>query len=67
MGWQKRSLERRYDSSSRHAFVIGGVYKGFIGIFVYSKAQKVLMLQIRGKKIHKDTSYLTTLRGGLKV
>ena len=40
---------------------------GFIGIFVYSKAQNVLMLQIRGKKIHKDTSYLTTLRGGLKV
>ena len=37
MGWQKRSSGRRYDSSSRHAFIIGGRVKGIIGIFLYSK------------------------------
>ena len=38
MGWQKRSYGRRYDSSSEHAFIIGGISKGIIGIILYSKA-----------------------------
>ena len=38
MGWQKRSSGRRYDSSSGHAFIIGGRKKGIIGMVVYSKA-----------------------------
>ena len=38
MGWQKRSSGRIYDSSSRHAFVIGGIKKGVIGMVLYSKA-----------------------------
>ena len=37
MGWQKRSHGRRYDSSSRHAFIIGGRSKGIIGMVLYSK------------------------------
>ena len=40
MGWQKRSSGRRYDSSSGHAFIIGGTYKGVIGMLLYSKACK---------------------------
>ena len=38
MGWQKRSYGRRYDLSSGHAFVIGKISKGIIGMFLYSKA-----------------------------
>ena len=38
MGWQKRSSGRRYDSSSRHAFIIGGRSKVIIGIVLYYKA-----------------------------
>ena len=38
MGWQKRSSGRRYESSSGHAFVIGGRRKGVIRMVLYSKA-----------------------------
>ena len=38
MGWQKRSSGRRYDSSSGHAFIIGGRSKGVIGMALHSKA-----------------------------
>ena len=38
MGWQKISYGRRYYSSSRHAFIIGGGSKGVIGMVIYSKA-----------------------------
>ena len=38
MGWQKRSYGRRYDSSSGHAFIIGGIKKGIIGMVLYSRA-----------------------------
>ena len=38
IGWQKRSSGRRYDSSSGHAFIIGGRRKGIVGMVLYSKA-----------------------------
>ena len=38
MGWQKRSSGRRYDSSSGHAFIIGGRSNGIIVMVLYSKA-----------------------------
>ena len=38
MGWQNRSSGRRYDCSTRHAFIIGGIIKGVIGMVLYSKA-----------------------------
>ena len=38
MGWQNRPYGKRYDSSSRHAFIIGGRSKGVIGMVLYSKA-----------------------------
>ena len=38
MGWQKRSSERGYDSSSGHAFIIGARSKGIIRMVLYSKA-----------------------------
>ena len=38
MGWKKRSSGRRYDSSSGHAFIIGGRSKGIIEIVLYFKA-----------------------------
>ena len=38
MGWQKRSSGRRYDSSSGHAFIIGGISKGIIVMVHYYKA-----------------------------
>ena len=38
MRWQKRSSGRRYDSSSRHAIIIGEMSKGIIVIVLYSKA-----------------------------
>ena len=38
MGWQKISYGRRYESSSGHAFIIGGISKGIIGMVLYSKA-----------------------------
>ena len=37
MGCQKRSYRRRYDSVSRHNFIIGGISKCFIGMFLYQK------------------------------
>ena len=36
--FQKRSSRKRYESSSRHAFIIGARSKGIIGMFLYSKA-----------------------------
>ena len=38
MGWKNRSSGRRYDSSGRHAFIIGERRKGIIGIVLYFKA-----------------------------
>ena len=38
MGCQKRSSGRRYDSSSRHALIIGGGSMGIIGMVLYSKS-----------------------------
>ena len=38
MDWQKRSYGRRYDSSNRHALIIGGRIKRIVGIDLYSKA-----------------------------
>ena len=38
MGCQKISYGRRYDSSSRNAFIIGDKSKGIIGMVLYSKA-----------------------------
>ena len=38
MGWQNRSSGRRYDSSSGHAFIFGGIKKGIVGMVLYSKA-----------------------------
>ena len=32
MGWQKRSSGRRYDYTSRHAFIICGISKVIIGV-----------------------------------
>ena len=40
MGWQKRSSGRRYDSSSGHAFIVGGRIKGIIEMVLYSKAYR---------------------------
>ena len=40
MGWQKRSTYRSYDYSIRRAFIIGGIYKGIIGVVVYQNCQK---------------------------
>ena len=37
MGWQNRSSGRIYDSSSGHAFIIGGRSKGIIGMVLYYK------------------------------
>ena len=37
-GWQNISSGSRYDSSIRHAFIIGGISEGVIGMVLYSKA-----------------------------
>ena len=36
LGWQKRSSGRRYDSSSGHAFIVGGRSKWVVGMVPYS-------------------------------
>ena len=38
MDWQKILSGNIYDSPRRHAFIIGGIYKGVIGMVIYSKA-----------------------------
>ena len=38
MGWQNILSGRRYESSSGHAFIIGGRSKGIIVMVLYSKA-----------------------------
>ena len=38
MGWQKRSLGRRHDSSRRNALIIGGRSKGIIGMVLYYRS-----------------------------
>ena len=38
MGWKKISSGSRYDSYSRHAFIIGGRSKGIITMVLYSEA-----------------------------
>ena len=49
MGWLKRSSGSRYESSSGHALIIGGVSKGIIGVVLYSKAwQKCDAVDKRG-------------------
>ena len=35
MGRQKRSSGSRYESYSRHDFIIGGISKGFIDMVIY--------------------------------
>ena len=51
MVWQKISSGRRYDSSSRHAFIIGARSKGIIGMVLYSKVfQKCDSIENRGEE-----------------
>ena len=51
MGWQKRSSGRRYESSSRHTFIIGERRSGVIGMFLYSKTcQKFDAAEKRGEE-----------------
>ena len=38
MSWQKISSGRRYDSSSGHAFIIGGISTGIIVMVLYYKS-----------------------------
>ena len=38
MGCHKRSSGSRYESSSRHSFIMGGIYKGIIFMLLCSKA-----------------------------
>ena len=38
MGQQKKSSGKRYAFSSGHAFIIGGISKGVIGMVLYSNA-----------------------------
>ena len=38
MVWQKISSGRIYESSSGHAFIVGGRSRGVIGMVLYSKA-----------------------------
>ena len=40
MGWQKRSFRRRYYFSSWHDFIIGGICKGTIDMFLYLKSYR---------------------------
>ena len=51
MGWKKRSSGRRYDSSSGHAFIVGGRSMGIIRMFLYYKAcQKCDAAEKRGEE-----------------
>ena len=51
MGRQKRTSGRRYESSSEHSFIICGIYKGVIGMVLYSKAcQKCDATDKRGEE-----------------
>ena len=51
MGWQKISSGRIYDSSSRHAFIIGERSKGIIVMVLYSKAcRKCYAAENRGEE-----------------
>ena len=52
MSSQKRSSERRYDSSGRNAFIIGGISKGIIGMVLYSKAFK--NCDSTGKRVEEE-------------
>ena len=67
MGWQKRSSGRRYVSYSRHAFIIGGMSKGVIGMVIYSKAFKSVMIWVRGDNNHGKIIAQRTLREALKL
>ena len=62
MGWQKISYGRGYDSSSGHAFIVGGRRKGFIGMILYYKAcRKCDAAENIGEEV-EALSYQRTLR-----
>ena len=54
MGWQKRSSGRIYDFSSGHAFIIGAISMGIIGIGLYYKAcRKCGAAEKRGEELEE--------------
>ena len=54
MCWQKRTIGKRYESSSRHAFIFGGISKGIIAMVLYSKAfQKCDDVDKRGEEVEE--------------
>ena len=53
MGYQNIVSGRRYKSSSRNSSTIRVISKGFIGMYVYSKALNFVMLKIRSKARNK--------------
>ena len=66
MGRQKRSSSRRYDSSSGHAFIIGGRSKGIIVMVLYSKAcQKCYATKKRGEEA-EEHEFPKNFKGGSK-
>ena len=66
MVWQKRSYGKRYDSSSGHAFIIGGRRKGIIVMVLYSKVyRKFYYSENRGEEA-EEHECPENLKGGSK-
>ena len=67
MGWQKRSSVRRYDSSSGHAFIIGGEKRESSEWSSIPRPVGSATLQKRKEKKQKNMSSQRTSREAQKV
>ena len=67
LDWQKISSGRRYDSSSGHAFIIGGRSKGIIGMVLYSRSTGSVTLQKREEMKQKNMIAQRTPRKAQKI
>ena len=67
MDWRKIFYGKRYDSSSRNAFIISGITKGLLVWFYIQSTAEILMLPIIEDKRQKKMSTKRTPREALKV
>ena len=67
MGWPNISSGRRYDSSSDHIFMVGGIINGIIAMVLYYRAfRKCDAAEKRGEVAEKHY-FSKNFKGGYKI
>ena len=67
MDWEKRSSVMRYDSSNRHAFIVSGISKGIIGMFLYYNSFRERDSTYNREEVAEEHDFPKNFEGSFKI